>query len=123
MATNGKMSHTGANNSSAFDRMKAAGYNFSFAGENIAWGQKDVPTVMQDWMSSPGHRAAILNSHFTEIGVATAAGKDGRLYWVVDFGTPPTSFQGVQVFKVESTSTEHTSSMMATPGGEKEQQK
>ena len=39
-----------------------------WSGENIAAGQVDVPSVFQSWMSSSGHRANMLNSHYRKLG-------------------------------------------------------
>lgn len=46
-------------------------YNVKYftAGENIAAGQITPEMVVEDWMSSEGHRANILNPDFTKIGV------------------------------------------------------
>lgn len=46
-------------------------------GENIAWGNGSLSTptaIVNSWMHSPGHRANILNAHFTEVGIAAANG-------------------------------------------------
>jgi uncharacterized protein YkwD len=63
--------------------MRAAGYRFQMAAENLAKGYVDEPELQQAWMRSRGHRANILNPHFTEIGVADANG-----IVVVMFGRP-----------------------------------
>jgi uncharacterized protein YkwD len=39
-------------------------------------------------MNSPGHKANILNSNFTEIGVGMAKDKNGTPYWVQMFINP-----------------------------------
>jgi uncharacterized protein YkwD len=39
-------------------------------------------------MNSSGHRANILNSNFTEIGVGVAKDKNGTPYWVQMFINP-----------------------------------
>jgi len=39
-------------------------------------------------MNSPGHKANILNSSFTEIGVGYVAGANGSGYWVQMFIRP-----------------------------------
>ena len=57
----------------------------SVSGENIAKGHDSADRVMAAWMSSDGHRANILRSGFSRIGVcAYEAG--GVLYWVQLFG-------------------------------------
>ena len=55
-------------------------------GENIAMGQESIQELMSDWMKSSGHRANILRSSFTTIGVGIATTKDGAKFWCVDFG-------------------------------------
>ncbi len=74
------------------DLAKAAGYEYIAIGENLALGNFDNDKVLvQDWMDSPGHRANILNSRFTEIGVAVGRGEyEGRTVWlaVQEFGRP-----------------------------------
>ncbi len=52
------------------------------AGENIALGQSDYKAVMNDWMNSPGHRANILNSSYSSMGVGCFSQPDGTIYWV-----------------------------------------
>jgi len=59
---------------------------FNYVAENIAYGQKSPEEVMDTWMKSPGHKANILNSKFTEIGCGMALSEKGRLFWCVCFG-------------------------------------
>lgn len=81
-------SHTSPTYGSPFDMMKKFGINYTAAGENIAYGQKTPAQVMDGWMNSSGHRANILNSKFTEIGVGVAKDKNGTPYWVQMFANP-----------------------------------
>ena len=60
-------------------------YAWSRWGENIAMGYQSARSVMEGWMDSDGHRANILNPHYTQIGVGCFE-TDGRLYWVQIFG-------------------------------------
>jgi uncharacterized protein YkwD len=53
--------------------------------ETIATGQQSSAQVIRDWMNSPGHRANILNSSYTRIGVAAYRGSDGTTYWCQQF--------------------------------------
>ena len=48
--------------------------------ENIAMGQVDVDEVVSAWMSSPGHRANILNPNYAVTGVSA--------YYNTETGTP-----------------------------------
>lgn len=69
-----------------------AGYAYIKVGENLALGNfEGDAALVQAWMDSPGHRANILESDFTEIGIAVAAGRfEGQQVWVgvQTFGLP-----------------------------------
>ncbi len=60
------------------------------AAENIAEYQTTPESVMTSWMNSPGHKANILNSNYTCIGIGCYQANDGKYYWVQTFtdGTP-----------------------------------
>lgn len=73
---------------SPFDMMKQFGISYTSAGENIAKGQKTPADVMNGWMNSPGHKANILNSSYTEIGVGYVTDSNGTTYWVQHFIRP-----------------------------------
>ena len=75
-------SHTSPTYGSPFQMMKDLGITYRSAGENIAMGQRTPSEVMTAWMNSPGHRANILNSSYTKIGVGYVA--DGN-YWTQEF--------------------------------------
>lgn len=74
-------SHTRPNGGSAFTALTEAGVNYRTAGENIAMGQKTPAEVVSSWMNSSGHRANILGSQFTSIGVGYVTGSNGTAYW------------------------------------------
>jgi uncharacterized protein YkwD len=72
--------------------ISAAGYNFLFAGENLARDFGDSKSVVDAWMNSPGHRDNLLNSRYKDVGFAVANGKygDHETTLVVQmFGTRP----------------------------------
>ena len=55
-------------------------------GENIALGQRSADEAVRDWMNSSGHRANILNTGYTRIGVAAyQIGAEGAVYWCQQF--------------------------------------
>ncbi len=74
--------HNSPTYGSPFDMMKSFGISYTSAGENIAMGQKTPEQVVQAWMDSPGHRANIMNSSFTHIGVGYVASGN---YWTQQF--------------------------------------
>jgi uncharacterized YkwD family protein len=80
MYSKGYFDHNSPTYGSPFDMMKQYGISFSYAGENIAKGQPTPQQVMTDWMNSAGHRANILNTNYTTIGVAYYNGE-----WVQEF--------------------------------------
>lgn len=71
--------------------LKAVGYKYRAAGENLAVHFDDSEAVNKAWMDSPSHRANIVNSEFTEIGIGTAVGVfEGRqtIFVAQFFGLP-----------------------------------
>ncbi|WP_036745534.1 CAP domain-containing protein [Paenibacillus sp. UNC451MF] len=72
--------HTSPTYGSPFDMMKQYGISYSYAGENIAKGQRNPEEVMNAWMNSEGHRQNIMSPNFTKIGVAYYNGE-----WVQEF--------------------------------------
>jgi len=90
MSGTGGFKHNGSDGRTPFQRMMAAGYDYSVAAENIAAGQPNAATVMAAWMASPGHQANILDCRFTQIGVGVInrPGTEYIVYWTQEFGTP-----------------------------------
>ena len=76
--------------------MQEAGYMSSpcwHVGENLAWGTDaygTVRSIFRAWMSSPGHRANILND-FAQTGISLQigmlAGQPRTRVWAQHFGT------------------------------------
>lgn len=95
MAKKGYFAHNSPEGLTPWHWFKEAGYNFVYAGENLAVRFNDSVDVERAWMNSPGHRANILNTHFTEIGVAVAQGTfEGQtvIFVVQEFGAPAPSW-------------------------------
>ncbi|MFJ6556334.1 CAP domain-containing protein [Streptomyces luteogriseus] len=78
--------HTAPDGSQPWDRAAAAGSTRRSVGENIACGQRSPADVVEGWMNSPGHRANILKSGFTHIGIGFAGGGRAGMYWTQLFG-------------------------------------
>ena len=77
-------SHTRPDGTSCFTVLGQLGISYGGAGENIAYGQSSPEEVMTAWMNSDGHRANILNSSFTKLGVGVYS-SGGTLYWAQMF--------------------------------------
>ncbi len=75
-------SHTSPTYGTPFEMIRAFGLSYRAAGENIAVGYATPAAVVAGWMASEGHRANILSSSYTKIGVGYVA--DGN-YWTQQF--------------------------------------
>lgn len=79
--------------------IKAADYEYLFAGENLAKGFTSSSDVVNAWMNSPTHRENLLSSKYTEIGFAIQEGHltgEDTVVVVQMFGKP-LGVQGEQV--------------------------
>ncbi|MDD5551941.1 MAG: CAP domain-containing protein [Candidatus Pacebacteria bacterium] len=74
------------------DTLELVHYEYAVSGENLALGYfADSKDLVDAWMASEGHRANILNSKFTEIGVAHKIGLyEGKKQYIAVqvFGKP-----------------------------------
>ncbi len=53
---------------------KEVGYNYTWAGENLARDFSTSAGVIAGWMASQGHRDNMLNPNFTDIGISVQNG-------------------------------------------------
>ena len=82
MFQNKYFSHTGSDGTGSGERIRNAGYNWRWYGENIAEGYPNEKEVVAGWLSSPGHCANIMNKNYKEMGVAKVGD-----YWTQVFAT------------------------------------
>jgi len=74
--------------------VNATGYKWTQLGENIAWisgvtgNRKIANRLCAAWLSSPDHRANILNPAFRDIGIGFAKMTNGKAWSTTDFGAP-----------------------------------
>lgn len=92
-AVPGRLSHTGIDGRTVFERVAASGYLDPFfsiqntvtrsyaVGENLARGWMAPTMAVSGWMASPAHRTNILNPDFEETGVGVVGD-----CWVQVFG-------------------------------------
>ena len=91
MAKKGYFAHTSPEGVDPWYWFKQEGYQFIYAGENLAVDFSDSGDVNTAWMNSPEHRANLLDQRYTQIGIATAQGEfEGRaaIFVVQEFGAP-----------------------------------
>lgn len=72
MATRNYWSHNTPDGEEPWVFVNATGYQYKTAGENLAYGFATSADTVAAWMNSPGHRANILNSTYTEVGFGSA---------------------------------------------------
>ncbi len=99
MAAKGYFAHTSPEGITPWYWFSKAGYNFVYAGENLAVDFTESVNVENAWLNSPTHRANILNARFSEIGIATASGtyKGKPTIFVVQTFGAPVSFAPIQI--------------------------
>ncbi len=72
MAARNYWSHNTPDGRTPWSFITDSGYKFQSAGENLAYGFNDSSDTLSAWMSSPGHRANILNADYSEVGFGVA---------------------------------------------------
>jgi uncharacterized protein YkwD len=98
MAEKNFFGHNSKNGAHFTSRIKAQGYAYADAAENIGMGYSSAQQIIDSWMSSSGHRKNILDCGLTETGIAMyyqaddkpLPGKNftARYYWVEVFARP-----------------------------------
>lgn len=93
MAEKGYFAHVAPDGTTPWHWLDLVGYNYSYAGENLAVNFTESKDVEEAWMKSPTHRANIVKSEFTRIGIGTAQGVyEGKdVTFVVQFFATPAS--------------------------------
>lgn len=87
MADTGHYDHTGPGGESPWDRMRAGGYVWRSAGENIAQGYRDADRVQTAWEESAGHFSNMVNPNVNHVGLGAAQSPSGRWFWVQKYGS------------------------------------
>lgn len=75
MFANNYWAHFAPDGTSPWQFIKAAGYDYSYAGENLARGFTTSVDAVNAWMKSPTHRANILSPLYKDVGFAISEGK------------------------------------------------
>jgi uncharacterized protein YkwD len=89
MSRDDRLSHTGADGGTTWQRIADAGYRPAVVGENLAAGQATVAEAMGDWRRSSTHFAAMTDPRFRHVGFGYEPGRSLRYptFWVQHFGT------------------------------------
>lgn len=58
------------------DWLQTVGYKYTTAGENIAYNTYDAVELFNQWWNSPGHKANMMNSSYTKVGIGVVQGNN-----------------------------------------------
>jgi len=82
--------HNAPDGTTPWEFIKGAGYNYVYAGENLAKGFKNSDDVVNAWMASTTHRENLLSPKFDEVGYAVKSGNlngEETIIVVQEFGS------------------------------------
>lgn len=88
MAARNYFAHRNPEGRDPFDRIQATGYEYCWAGENLAAGQPNMARAFDAWMKSASHRHAMLAHQPTEVGFAYVPDTELGAVWVLLLGRP-----------------------------------
>lgn len=74
MFANNYWAHTAPDGTTPWYFIRNAGYEYLYAGENLARGFTTAPEAMDAWMASPGHRNNIMSPNYKDVGFAVLTG-------------------------------------------------
>lgn len=105
-------SHNSPDGTTPWHWFSEIGYDYKYAGENLAIGFFDSKDVFQAWLNSPSHRENLLNPKYQEIGTAVLQGfgSNDAVVVVQFFGTLKTP----ENFKIIETPTEKSGGAIAS---------
>lgn len=70
--------HTSPKGEDPWGFITSSGYNYLYAGENLARDFADSAGVVNAWMNSPSHRENLVNNRYRDVGFAVVNGKYGN---------------------------------------------
>ena len=90
MASRNKLDHNV--NGSLAQRLKVGGYDARIAVENVSAGYHTLAEAFSGWRDSPPHRANMLNSSVTKLGIAAsyAPNTKYKVFWALVLAAPDT---------------------------------
>lgn len=67
--------HNSPDGTTPWEFFKRVGYDYTYAGENLARGFTSSGDVVDAWMASPSHRENMLSSNYREVGFGILSGQ------------------------------------------------
>jgi hypothetical protein len=74
MLKNSYFNHYSPTGVSPWYWIKISGYNYYYAGENLAMNFLDSEEVVNGWLNSPSHKENLLNKNYQDMGIAVISG-------------------------------------------------
>jgi len=74
MFKNKYFSHYSPAGTSPWYWIDKSGYDYYYAGENLAMNFLDTEEVIKGWLNSPSHRENLLNKDYKDMGIAVVSG-------------------------------------------------
>lgn len=100
MFSNNYWAHYAPDGTTPWSFIKSSGYNYLYAGENLAKGFTNSSDAVNAWMNSPTHRENLLSPQFKDVGFSisegTLQGEDTVLIVQMLGATSNTAFAGTQ---------------------------
>lgn len=90
MIENDYWAHNSPDGTTPWVFIKDAGYDYVYAGENLARGFNNAEDAVSAWMASPDHRANILSPNYEDVGYSVLAGDlngESTILIVQEFGS------------------------------------
>lgn len=109
MLTENYWAHFAPDGTSPWSFIKNSGYDYIYAGENLARGYTSASDVVKAWMASPGHKANILSDNYHDIGFAVETGNltgEDTVLVVQMFGSENSTTEVADVGKSATTQSE-----------------
>lgn len=106
MAAKGYFAHVDPEGRQPWYWLEKAGYDYSYAGENLAVNFTDSEDVEKAWMNSPTHHANIVKGQYTRVGFGVAQGmyQGKETTFVVQFFATPRANAAYQVATADAPS-------------------
>lgn len=79
--------HFGSDGSSPLDRVRRAGFEGVFVGENISETYETETETLAAWMEDPNTRAVILDQRARQMGFDWYQEQSGKIWWTLVLGS------------------------------------
>lgn len=119
MLANDYWAHVAPDGTEPWYFFSQAGYEYRYAGENLARDFSNPSSAVAAWMASPSHRENLMSSRYSEMGIAVVEGELNGVDTTIIvqlFGTNLSGTPAVPVASVSTSATEEiVPAVLVTP--------